>query len=250
MQRIKLIIEYDGTAYHGLQVQPNGHTIQAEMEQCIYRLTGEQINMSFAGRTDAGVHALGQVGVFDSNSTIPPERWQYALNSVLPQDIRVVSSETARPGFHPRFEASEKMYRYRIYRQRQGSTFYRSHAWCLTEPLEVGMMSEAARELEGYHDFRSFCASGSPVKQFDRTVTSCLLSEKGPFLDLEIKADGFLYNMVRIIMGTLVETGRGNVLPHDIARILQAQDRRAAGPTAPPHGLYLVEVYYPQVDPE
>jgi tRNA pseudouridine38-40 synthase len=245
MRRIKLIIEYDGTNYHGSQIQANGHTVQAELQQCIERLTGEKASLLFAGRTDAGVHALGQVAAFNTTATIPADRWQYALNSVLPDDIKIVKSEVAEPSFHPRFDAVSKLYRYQIYRAQAGATFYRHHAYCYSDPLNLDQMQEAARGLEGRHDFRSFCASGSSVKSFERTVLSCRLKEEDRFLSLEISADGFLYNMVRIIMGTLLEVGRGALLPQDIERILAARDRSLAGPTAPAQGLYLVEVKYP-----
>lgn len=244
MARIKLLIEYDGTAYHGSQIQINGHTIQAELERGIERLTGETVSVLFAGRTDAGVHALGQVAAFDTRSSIPPERWQFALNSVLPGDIRVLDSIDMPAGFHPRFDAVSKLYRYQIYRQKAGAAFHRHHAYCCFEPLDIKNMQKAAQCLEGQHDFRSFCASGSPVKQFVRAVSSCRLLEEGPFLYLEIVADGFLYNMVRIIMGTLLEIGRGRLSPQDIESILAARDRSQAGPTAPPQGLYLVKVNY------
>lgn len=244
MRRIKLIIEYDGTNYHGSQIQANGHTIQAELQQCIERLTGEKVSLLLAGRTDAGVHALGQVVAFDTAASIPSQRWQYALNSVLPGDIRVLDSQEAHPDFHPRFDAVSKLYRYRIYRRPAGATFHRHHGYGCFEPLSLENMQEAAQHLQGQHDFRSFCASGSSVKSFERNVSNCHLWEEGSFLNLDISADGFLYNMVRIIMGTLLEVGRGRLSAHDMERILAARDRSQAGPTAPAHGLYLVEVRY------
>lgn len=249
MRRIKLIIEYDGTNYNGSQIQTNGHTIQEELQQCIERLTGEKVSVLFAGRTDTGVHALRQVVAFDTGSTIPPERWQYALNSVLPDDIKVLQSTEAEAGFHPRFDAVSKTYRYKIYRKPWGQTFWRNYAYLCTEELDVEAMGQAARRLEGTHDFRSFCASGSSVKNFERTVLSCRLVEAEHFLYLDITANGFLYNMVRIIMGTLLEVGRGSLAPEDMDRILTARDRSLAGPTAPPQGLYLMEVHYPEKQP-
>ncbi|HQA08232.1 MAG TPA: tRNA pseudouridine(38-40) synthase TruA [Syntrophomonadaceae bacterium] len=244
MRRIKMIIEYDGTNYHGSQIQANGHTIQAEMQQCIERLTGEKTSILFAGRTDTGVHALGQVVAFDTEATIPPDRWQYALNSFLPDDIKVLHSTEVAASFHPRFDAVSKSYRYKIYRKNRGQTLWRNYAFLCTDKLNLEAMREAARCLEGSHDFRSFCASGSSVKNFERKVLSCRLEEAEPFLYLDITANGFLYNMVRIIMGTLLEVGRGNLAPGDIDRILAARDRSLAGPTAPPQGLYLMEVHY------
>lgn len=240
-----MVVEYDGTLYHGMQVQPNGHTVQAEVERCIEKLTGAKVSLLFAGRTDAGVHALGQVIAFDTRSTIPPHRWQYALNSVLPNDIRVIESQETTDRFHPRFDAIRKIYRYRIYRDVKGQTFYRHHALCCADILDLEKMQAAAQNLEGTHSFRSFCASGSAVKSFERTVQFCRCMDRHPFLDLEMAADGFVYNMVRIIAGTLLEVGRGNLSPEDIPAIISAQDRSQAGPTAPPRGLYLVEVCYP-----
>lgn len=245
MPRIKLIIEYDGTNYHGSQIQANGHTVQAELQQCIERLTGEKASLLLAGRTDAGVHALGQVAAFDTVATIPAERWQYALNSVLPDDIKIVQSEESQPNFHPRFDAISKTYSYKIYCHSAGQTFFRHYAYCCNDKLDTDVMGQAAQRLEGRYNFRSFCASGSSVKSFERTVFFCRLREEEKFLSLEISADGFLYNMVRIIMGTLLEVGRGNLPPQDIERILTARDRSLAGPTAPAQGLYLVEVKYP-----
>jgi len=239
-----MIIEYDGTNYHGSQIQANGHTIQAEMQQCIERLTGEKTSILFAGRTDTGVHALGQVVAFDTEATIPPDRWQYALNSFLPDDIKVLHSTEVAASFHPRFDAVSKSYRYKIYRKNRGQTLWRNYAFLCTDKLNLEAMREAARCLEGSHDFRSFCASGSSVKNFERKVLSCRLEEAEPFLYLDITANGFLYNMVRIIMGTLLEVGRGNLAPGDIDRILAARDRSLAGPTAPPQGLYLMAVHY------
>lgn len=249
MRRIKLIIEYDGTSYHGSQIQANGHTIQAELQQGIERLTGEKASVIFAGRTDTGVHALGQVVAFDTEATIPPDRWQFALNSFLPDDIKVLHSTEVAANFHPRFDAVSKSYRYKIYRKAWGQIFWRNYAHLCTDQLDVEAMRQAAQRLEGSHDFRSFCASGSSVKSFERTVLSCRLEEAEPFLYLDITANGFLYNMVRIIMGTLLEVGRGSLSPEDIDRIIAARDRSQAGPTAPPQGLYLREVHYSPSQP-
>lgn len=244
MHRIKLIIEYDGSNYHGFQRQINAHTIQAEIEQGISKLTGENITIISAGRTDTGVHALGQVVAFDTDSRIPFDRWSLALNSVLPPDIRVIKSELAPADFHPRYDAISKIYNYKIYRKEQGKTIFRNYALCMTEPLNIPAMQEACKLIEGTHNFKSFCASGSSVKNFERTVKSCTLTEEWPFVNLEIEANGFLYNMVRIIMGTLLEIGQNNLKPDSITHIIKAENRAAAGPTAPPQGLYMVEVKY------
>ncbi|HCF48963.1 MAG TPA: tRNA pseudouridine(38-40) synthase TruA [Syntrophomonas sp.] len=244
MQRIKMIIQYDGSQYHGFQIQLNAHTIQAALQEAIYRLTAEKVSVLFAGRTDTGVHALGQVIAFDTSASIPAQRWGLALNSFLPPDIQVLESEAARADFHPRFLAVTKHYRYRIYRSPLGAVCQRNYAWCNTEKLDLEKMQRACAYLRGTHNFKSFCASGSPVKTFTRTVSRCQMEEDDHYLFLDIAADGFLYNMVRIITGTLIEVGRGRLKAQNLAEILARQDRRYAGPTAPPQGLYLLGVDY------
>lgn len=214
MRRIRMVIEYDGSNYHGFQIQQNAHTIQAELEKAIQNLTGEKTTLMFAGRTDAGVHALGQVAAFDTNSSIPPEKWRFALNSFLPPDIIIVHSEEARPDFHPRFHAVKKRYRYLIYRQREGAVFYRRYAYCNDEILDLAAMNQACQHIKGLHDFSSFCASGSATRTFEREVTECYVIEEDGFIKLEIEANGFLYNMVRIVTGTLLNVGREYILPN------------------------------------
>ena len=248
MLRIMLIVEYDGTNYHGMQFQANAHTVQAEIEKQICRLTGERVSITAAGRTDAGVHALGQVIAFDTESTIPPPRWAIALNTYLPRDIRVLSSRAVRAEFHPQYQAISKRYAYLLYRQTSGVVIYRQHALCLSERLRVDLMRQACRYFIGRHDFRAFCARGSHAKTFVRTVMACDLVQEGPFLRLEIEADGFLYNMVRIIMGTLLEVGRGRIPVYQVPHIIESCDRTQAGPTVPPQGLYLLTVHYPEED--
>lgn len=238
-----MIIQYDGTNYHGFQRQINAHTVQQEIEQCLYKLTAEKITITSAGRTDAGVHALGQVIAFDSDSTIPPERFDLALNTILPPDIRALKSELAGPDFHPRYDASRKQYRYLIYRHKEQAIFFRNYACCYNRALDLKAMQSECVIIEGKHDFKAFSSTGSSAKTFERTVYKCILREKGPFLILDISADGFLYNMVRIIAGTLLKIGRGR-LKHNIADIFTCQRRSLAGPTAPPQGLYLVAVEY------
>ncbi len=244
MHRIKLTIEYDGSNYHGFQIQNNAHTIQEEIEAGINKLVGRRSTLTSAGRTDTGVHALGQVVVFDTKSSIPADKWKFALNSVLPPDIRVIASELAALDFHPRYDAVAKRYKYQLYRQVRGRTFLRNYALCMTEPLAIIEMQQACRLITGRHNFKSFCASGSSVKTFERQVMNCNIKEEGSYLNLEIEADGFLYNMVRIIMGTLLEVGRGNIPAEQIKDIIEAKDRSRAGFTAPPQGLYLMEVKY------
>ena len=245
MQRIKMVIEYDGSSYHGFQVQNNAHTIQAELEEAISRLNGDKTSIMFAGRTDAGVHALGQVVAFDSESTIPPDKWQFALNTYLPPDIRVLRSMAAQPDFHPRFNALHKRYRYLICRRQAGAVHYRNLALINDEILDLEAMSQACTLVMGTHDFRSFCASGSSAKTFERTVYNCLVEENASLLQIEIEANGFLYNMVRIIVGTLLDIGRGIYPASTMKEIIASCERSQAGPTAPPQGLYLMHVTYP-----
>lgn len=247
MQRIKMVLEYDGSAYHGFQRQINAHTIQAEIEGAIYDLTGETLSITAAGRTDAGVHALGQVIAFNTAATIPPEKWVLALNSKLPEDIRILESQAVTADFHPQYWAHKKSYTYLIYRQKQGATFYRNYALINTEELHLEEMQSACSLIEGRHDFRAFCASGSSVKSWERTVFSCKLQDDQPWLRLHIEADGFLYNMVRIITGTFLEIGRERYRAEQILHILASQDRGMAGPTAAPQGLYLKSVEYPML---
>jgi len=245
MLRIKMIIEYDGSNYHGFQRQDNAHSIQAEIEEQLIKLTGEVINITAAGRTDAGVHARGQVIAFNTTSSIPPTQWALALNSFLPRDIRVLNSNEVNLNFHPQFQAISKQYVYYLYRQKPGAAFYRKYALCTTEILDINDMRLACEQIIGRHNFQAFCASGSSAKTFDRTVTQCTIEESGSLLRFNIEANGFLYNMVRIIMGTLLEVGRKRIAADDVIKIIQSRDRSRAGPTAPAHGLYLLSVLYP-----
>ncbi|MEQ8202043.1 MAG: tRNA pseudouridine(38-40) synthase TruA, partial [Syntrophomonadaceae bacterium] len=227
------------------QKQENAHTVQAELEKQIQRVTGETVNVCSAGRTDAGVHARGQVIAFDTAATIPAVRWTPAINTFLPPDIRVLNSAEASPDFHPQFQAVSKRYSYYLYREKKGAVFYRNHALCIVEPLHLEAMREACCFIIGRHNFLAFCARGSSAKTFERMVLDCCLTTEGPLLRLDIEADGFLYNMVRIVMGTLLQVGRGKIAATGVADIIQSRDRTQAGPTVPPQGLYLVSVTYP-----
>jgi tRNA pseudouridine38-40 synthase len=245
MPRIKLIIEYDGSNYHGFQKQDNARTIQGEIEKQLFNLCREKIRVCAAGRTDAGVHARGQVIAFDTVSSIPATHWPLALKSFLPDDIQVLSSSEVSPDFQPQFHSISKRYAYFLYGQKPCATFYRKYALCNDDPIDTTAMSKACQFIEGCHDFRAFCASGSSAKTFERTVLHCSINEEGPLLRLNIEANGFLYNMVRIIMGTLLEVGRKRIAAEEIVDIIQSRDRTKAGPTVPPQGLYLLSVKYP-----
>lgn len=243
-RRIKLTVEYNGTRYGGFQRQKNAPTIQGELERALYALTGEEIAVVGAGRTDAGVHALGQVVHFDTDSLLPIERFPRALNAHLPPDIAVRRGEEVPLSFHARKSAKGKRYVYRIFNDPERPALFADTLWHIREPLDDQAMDEAVRYLIGTHDFCSFRASGSSVMGTIRTMTQAEISRSGPVLTCTFAANGFLYNMVRIIVGTLVEIGRGKLPAEEMAAILAAKDRGVAGPTAPPQGLVLEEVYY------
>jgi len=244
MRNIKLTIEYDGTGYHGWQRQENALSVQEVLEKALSKLTGSEVVLTSSGRTDTGVHALGQVANFFTQSTIPAERISLAVNNLLPDDIVVKKSEEVPPDFHSRFSATGKKYRYLIYNSRIPSAFMRNRAYHVYEALDLEAMKKASQYFLGEHDFAGFMASGSSVKTTVRTIYDVSLEKSGDLIEFQITGSGFLYNMVRIIAGTLVEVGKGKIRPDDIKGILESRDRTLAGITAPAHGLYLVEVYY------
>lgn len=241
MKRVKLTVAYDGTEYHGWQLQNNGITIESELNRCLSELLEERIQVIGASRTDAGVHALGNVAVFDTECRMPAEKMSYALNQRLPEDIRIQKSEEVAPDWHPRRCESRKTYEYRIYRGEFPMPVKRLYSYFTYHPLDVDSMRRAAAFLEGEHDFRSFCQTGAQVESTVRTLYSVEIEEQGAELVIRVCGNGFLYNMVRIIAGTLIEVGRGRRRPEDMTTVLQAADRSAAGPTAPAHGLTLVK---------
>ena len=240
-KRVRLIVAYDGTNYHGWQVQKNGITIESELNRCLTDLLKEPIEVIGASRTDSGVHALGNVAVFDTENRMPAEKISYALNQRLPEDIRIQKSEEVAPDWHPRHCESRKTYEYRIYRAQFPMPVKRLYSLFTYHQMDVGKMKEAASYLEGEHDFKSFCQTGAQVESTVRTIYSVKVEEQGTDLVIRVCGNGFLYNMVRIIAGTLMEIGQGKRKPSDISTILQAKDRTAAGPTAPAHGLMLIK---------
>ncbi len=240
-----LTIEFDGTAYHGWQSQINAITVQDILTAAVDRLTGESCSLSGSSRTDAGVHAIGFVCNFQTSSTIPEDKFAYALNTLLPDDVVVKESREVSLQFHSRFSAKGKKYRYLIYNSQFPSALLRHRAYHVYYPLDIIAMQRAAEHFIGTCDFCAFSASGGSVKTTVRTITQITVGKReGNLVELNISGDGFLYNMVRIIAGTLVEVGFGRLEPDDIPEIIESLDRRKAGRTAPAHGLYLVEVYY------
>lgn len=244
MKRIKLTIAYDGTNYCGWQVQPNGITVEEVVNKALKKLTGEDIQVIGASRTDSGVHALGNVAVFDTHTTIPPERISYALNQRLPEDIVIVKSEEVAEDFHPRYCDCSKTYEYHILNMRIPIPTKRLTNYFVPYDLDVEKMRKAAGYLIGEHDFVSFCNVRTDVEDTVRTVTELEILKDGEEITIRISGNGFLYNMVRIIVGTLIRVGRGFYEPEKVKEILEAKDRKAAGVTAPPHGLILAEIRY------
>ena len=244
IRNIKMVVEYDGTAYHGWERQTNALGIQAVLEEALSKVTGEGVAATAAGRTDAGVHALGQVVSFKTSGSIPTNHIPDALNSILPGDIAVLSAEDVPMAFHARYSAKGKLYRYIINNSKYPSALNRFREYHYPYSLDFDAMHDAVQHFTGKHDFRAFLASGSSVENTVRAVTRMELSKRDDHIILEIAADGFLYHMVRNIVGTLLQVGHGKIRSEDIPGIIQSGDRKRAGETAPPHGLYLVEVYY------
>ena len=244
-KRVRLTVAYDGTNYHGWQIQNNGITIESELNRCLTDLLREPVEVIGASRTDSGVHALGNIAVFDTTSRMPAEKISYALNQRLPEDIRIQKSEQVPDDWHPRRCDSRKTYEYRIYRAQFPMPVKRLYSLFTYYELDVNRMQEAAAYLEGEHDFKSFCQTGAQVESTVRTIYSVEVEEQGENdLVIRVCGNGFLYNMVRIIAGTLVEVGRGHIKPEEVAGIIAAKDRAKAGPTAPARGLRLVEIEY------
>lgn len=240
-KRVRMIVAYDGTNYHGWQVQDNGITIESELNRCLTELLKEPIQVSGASRTDSGVHAMGNVAIFDTVSRMPAGKFAYALNQRLPEDIRIQKSEEVPGDWHPRYCESRKTYEYRIYRAEFPMPVKRLYSYFNYHPLDVGRMREAAAYLEGEHDFKSFCQTGAQVESTVRTLYSLWVEEQDSDLVIRVCGSGFLYNMVRIIAGTLIEVGQGKREPESMLQVLSALDRSAAGPTAPANGLTLVK---------
>ncbi|MHC4885171.1 MAG: tRNA pseudouridine(38-40) synthase TruA [Planctomycetota bacterium] len=244
MKTIKLTVEYDGNAYCGWQLQPNGPTIQEKLEAAVQALTGSFSRIHGSGRTDARVHAIGQVAHFQTDSSMAGQDFARALNAHLPKDISVRVSEEAEEGFHARFSARGKTYCYRIENAPTRPVLDRHRVWWITWPLCDELLEAGTTHILGTHDFTSFADAEREGEENVRTVRRAGWTRQGDDLRFTINGDGFLYKMVRCLVGTLIEVGRGKLPPEAVKEILEARDRRRAGPTAPPFGLHLMAVEY------
>ena len=240
----KLTMAYDGTNYHGWQRQKNGITVQEILENVLSGIAGENVVVTGCSRTDAGVHARVYVCSFGMNTTIPAEKIPFVLNTKLPPDIRAYKCEVMHEDFNARFETVTKAYEYKIVNAPFQNPLMRNFAWHYPIKLDLDKMQKAAKIIQGKHDFASFCAAGSVVKSTVRNLTELTVTRNGDIITVRAAADGFLYNMVRIIVGTLVYVGCGKLSENDIAELIEKKDRRLLGITAPPQGLALVEVNY------
>ena len=247
MRNIKLTIEYDGKDFNGWQKQPNKLNIQGTIEKAIQELTGEEVELNASGRTDAGVHALNQVANFKTNSNIPIEKIAIALNSKLKKSILIKNAEEVDEMFHSRLTCKRKTYRYVINNSKYGTAIYRTMECHIPYKLDIEKMKKAAKFFEGEHDFKAFKASGTSSKSSVRTIYKADVLKDGDRIFIELTGNGFLYNMVRIIAGTLVEVGLGNIHPEDIENIINDGKRQNAGKTLPAHGLFLVNVEYDNI---
>ena len=243
-RRFKLIVEYDGTAYCGWQRQLNGPSVQQELEEALSRLTHERVSVVGSSRTDAGVHAMGLCAHFDSATRIPAEKLAFALNTMLPADIRIRESSAAPEGFHARFASCGKVYTYTFFNARHANAMGRLYSAHVPVVMDAQRMHEEAQSLLGTHDFAAFAASGSVVKSTVRTIYRVKVERSGDYVTLTVLGNGFLYNMVRIIAGTLMEVGTGKRESGAIARAIETGDRLALGQTAPAQGLTLRQVLY------
>ena len=240
-------VAYDGTNYHGWQIQPNGITIESELNRHLSQLLREEIHVTGASRTDSGVHSRGNVAVFDTSARMPAEKISYAMNTRLPEDIRIQESREVAADFHPRRCKSVKTYEYKIYNRRFPDPCVRLYSLFYYWDLDLEAMKKAAAFLVGTHDFTSFSTARADVTDRVRTIYELNLSKEGDMITLRIRGNGFLYNMVRIITGTLLRVGGGFILPEEIPDILRAKDRERAGETARPEGLTLVKIEYPEL---
>lgn len=245
MKRVRIFVAYDGTNYCGWQIQPNGITIEEKLNKALHKLTGEDIRIIGASRTDSGVHALGNVAIFDTESQIPPERFSYALNQRLPEDIVVVKSDEVPQDWHPRYQDNiSKTYEYHIYNAEVPNPLKTRYCTFVSFPMDIEAMRKGAEYLVGEHDFVSFCNIRTNAQDNVRTVYDLTIEEKDGEIVIRVTGNGFLYNMVRIIAGVLIRVGRGFYTPEKVKEILEAKVHTSEGVTAPPNGLVLVKIDY------
>ncbi|MGE8207277.1 tRNA pseudouridine(38-40) synthase TruA [Heyndrickxia sp. NPDC080065] len=245
MFRYKCVISYDGSGFSGYQVQPNGRTVQGELEAALKKIhKGEEIKVTGSGRTDAGVHAIGQVIHFDSPLNIPLGRWPIVMNSTLPDDISIKNMKIADSGFHARYSVAQKEYHYKVHTSLFRDPFKRHYSYHFPYSLDYSAMEKACNYLIGTHDFTSFCSAKTEIIDKVRTLQEIHFSKENDELEFTFVGNGFLYNMVRILMGTILEVGMKKKSPQDIPIILEKKNRAYAGKTAPAEGLYLWKVYY------
>jgi len=248
MINIKLTIEYEGTKYYGWQRQKSLLSIQGILEEKISQITQEKITLNGSGRTDAGVHALGQVANFKTNSSIPLMELTFVLNRMLPLDIRIKKAERVDNNFHARYSAVSKIYHYYVLNSNQNnnyiSIFLRNYVYCIYENIDLGEMKKASNYLQGEHDFTSFACSGSRIRNWKRRIKNISIIKKGNIFCFHLEADAFLYKMVRTIVGTLLEVGKGKIDYLEMKKILEAKNRKIAGRTVPAKGLFLMKVKY------
>lgn len=244
MRNIKLTIEYDGTNYSGWQSQEDEITVQETIERAIEISLGEKVRITGSGRTDAKVHALGQVANFYTNTTIPTYKIKYILNNILPEDISILDSEEVELTFHSRFSAKGKRYKYQIYNGKIGRPIYRNISYHVKHEIDIERMKEASKYLIGTYDFASFMSRKAVVHTTVRTIYNIEINKQEEFIEITIEGNNFLRNMVRIMVGTLVKIGTWKMNPEEMHKILLERNRCAAGPTAPPQGLFLEEVFY------
>ncbi len=244
MRNLKLILQYDGSAYHGFQIQPTVTTVAGELNRVLTRLTNSPVTVQGCSRTDAGVHAYRYCCNFKTEFPIPAERLPIVLNNMLPPDIRAISCCEVDEGFNSRFDTVSKTYRYVINTNSDTTVYTRNYEWQYNKKLDIDAMKSAAKHIVGEHDFKSFMTSGTEVSSTVREVFYLDIRHKNGIIEIFINADGYLYNMVRIITGTLVSVGEGKLTSEMLPEIIEAKNREKAGPTAPPQGLYLYEVNY------
>jgi len=244
IRNIKLTIEYDGKDLNGWQKQKNKLNIQGEIEKAIYNVLNEDVELIATGRTDAGVHSLGQVANFKTKSDMPIEKIPIAINSQLRKSIRIIDAEDVDEKFHSRYNCKKKTYRYIINNSKQGSAIYRNLEYHIPQKLDIDKMKKAIKYFEGEHDFKAFKSSGGSGKTTIRTIYKATIKQEEERIIIELTGNGFLYNMVRIIVGTLLDVGMGKIDPKQIPEIIELKDRKNAGKTVPPHGLYLVSVEF------